>query len=114
MDENGHPAREDWWTPDQIDLVEDVSRYWIKARFVTVPGVWIPMSGGRALRKLRPGETIPDSATVDANAWDHEHCSLCWQKISENPADQQEGYRDADDWLCVECYNKYIRGQENT
>jgi hypothetical protein len=47
MDENAHPIREDWWTPDQIELVEDVSRYWIKARFVTVPGVWIPMNGGR-------------------------------------------------------------------
>lgn len=114
MDGNARPIREDWWTPNQIGLVEDVSRYWIKARFVIVPGVWIPMEGGLVLRKLEPGETIPEGATVDANAWDHEHCSLCWQKISENPADRQEGYRDGDDWLCVECYNKYIRGQENS
>ena len=114
MDENNRPILEDWWTPDQIELVEDVSRHWIKAQFVTVPGVWIPMVGGRVLRKLEPGEAIPDNATLDANAWDHEHCRLCWQKISENLADQQEGYQDGDDWLCVECYNKYIRGQENS
>ena len=44
--------------------------------FVTVPGVWIAMNEGRALRKLEPGETIPDGATLDSNAWDHEHWSL--------------------------------------
>jgi hypothetical protein len=113
MDENRNPIREDWWTPDQIELVEDVSRYWIKVRFVTVPGVWIPMERGRALRKLVSGEAIPEGATLDANAWDHEHCSLCWQKISENSGDLQEGYRSEDDWLCEECFKKYIGRQDD-
>jgi len=114
MSENIRPVREEWWSDDQWELVEDLSRYWVKARFVTTPGIWISMNGGRMLRKLQKDEDLPEGAALDANAWDHEHCRLCWQKISENPTDQQEGYRDGDDWLCVECYNKYISPQENS
>lgn len=111
MSENTQPIREEWWTDDQWELVEDVSRHWAPAGFSITPGVWIPINGGRMLRKLQKGEDLPEGVTLDMKAWDHEHCRLCWQKISENSADQQKGYRDGDDWLCIECYNKYINPQ---
>jgi hypothetical protein len=113
MSEDTRRVNEEWWTDDQRELVEDLSRYWTKTRFETGPGIWISMNGGRMLRKLRKGEDLPEGCAMDMKAWDHEHCALCWRTISENPVHQQEGYTDGEDWLCIECYNKYIMPPEN-
>jgi hypothetical protein len=107
MDENNSPG-EEWWTDDQKALVEDVSSVWTRKTFEKVPGIWINMDGGRILRKLTKDEEMPSGAVVDDTAWDHEHCALCWQTISEYPSDQPEGYTDGDNWLCLECHHKYI------
>jgi hypothetical protein len=48
------------------------------------------------------------SANVVPDGWDHEHCELCWAKISRLPADSAEGYSDGDRWMCVECFNRYV------
>jgi hypothetical protein len=111
MDQNTHPA-EEWWTDDQKALVEDPSSVWTRKKFEKVAGIWIKMDGGRMLRKMSEDEKIPEGAVLDAFAWDHEHCELCWQKISEYPSDQPEGYTDGYYWLCLECYHKYIGGSE--
>lgn len=44
--------------------------------------------------------------------WDHDHCSFCWQKISENArhADSiSDGYTTADDyhWICPTCFEDF-------
>ena len=109
MHENNSPG-EEWWTDDQKALVEDVSSVWTRKKFEKVPGIWINMDGGRILRKLSKDEEMPSDAIVDDTARDHEHCALCWQTISEYPSDQPEGYTDGDNWLCLECYHKYIEG----
>ena len=110
MSENSRPATEEWWTENQKALVEDLSSVWIKKKFEKVPGIWISMDGGKILRKLSKDEKIPEGVVLDKAAWDHEHCALCWQKISEYRTDQQEGYTDDENWLCVECHDKYIGG----
>ena len=109
MNDNNAPIGEEWWTDDQRDLVQDVSSVWIKKKFETVAGIWLSMNGGRILRKLQKGEKIPDGATLDNTAWDHEHCALCWQKISEYTTDQHEGYTDGEKWLRMDCHDKYIK-----
>ena len=109
MCESESNTSEEWWTGDQKDLVEDASRHWRKAVFETSPGYWISINGGRMLGKLGKDGSLPEGAILDANAWDHEHCGLCWQKISEHPGDQHDGYFDGEDWLCIDCYNKYIK-----
>lgn len=109
MNENKSPA-EEWWTDDQEALVEDVSSVWTRKTFEKVPGIWFNMDGGRILRKLSKDEEIPAGAVLDITAWDHEHCALCWQTISEYPTHQKEGYTDGENWLCIECYDKYIEG----
>jgi hypothetical protein len=80
MNEDNAPIGEEWWTEDQKDLVQDFSSVWIRKKFEIVAGIWLPMNGGRILRKLQKGEKIPDGAALDNTAWDHEHCALCWQK----------------------------------
>ena|ERR1700733_6731830 len=110
MSENKHRAIEEWWTDDQKALVEDTSSIWVRKRFEKVPGIWTTVEGGRLLSKLSKDEQIPEGAILDKTAWDHEHCALCWQTISEYPAHQPEGYMDGTNWICVECYDKYIGG----
>jgi hypothetical protein len=99
---------EDWWTPDQVELANDLSRIWEKKIFVSQPGYSIPIEGGRMLTRLLPGEIMPQGSTLEPNAWDHEHCALCWKKIMEKGGDFKEGYCDGKDWLCPECYDQYI------
>lgn len=111
MNENNAPNEEELWMNDRMDIIQDRSLVWTKKRFETVEGIWIPIEGGgRILRKAEKGEEIPEGAALDKTAWDHEHCMLCWQTISEHPSYQQEGYTDGKRWLCVDCYNKHIKG----
>ena len=40
-------------------------------------------------------------------SWDHEHCSICFQKIGNIPNDSEsEGYycRETNDWICRTCF----------
>ncbi|MDP4151662.1 MAG: hypothetical protein Q8927_19220 [Bacteroidota bacterium] len=105
---------EDWWTEWQTELAQDKSRVWIKTKFQKRAGYWVNVEGGRFLGRVEDNEPLPPDAGLELNAWDHEHCELCFQKISEYPGDQAEGYFNGSHWICVECFNKYIVPRENT
>jgi len=91
-----------------VVLANDTSRIWEKTKFKSQDGYSVPIEGGRAMTLLLPGETMPEGARFEPDAWDHEHCALCWKKIMEKGGDFQEGYSDGNDWLCPECYDQYI------
>ncbi len=40
---------------------------------------------------------------------DHEHCVICWQKISRYDGDDREGYTDdtAYYWVCAACWTEH-------
>ena len=40
---------------------------------------------------------------------DHEHCELCWAKISKYSDDFQEGYYEplSKSWICPDCYRDF-------
>lgn len=99
---------ESWWIPSQIDLVKDKSRIWTKREFKTTSGFWSEKDGGKLLGKTSSHEAMLRGAVVDDTAWDHEHCELCFETISDKEGYQKEGYTDGKEWLCTECYNKYI------
>ena len=44
--------------------------------------------------------------------WDHDHCSICWEKISDLKGTEHEAYADEEnfDWICKSCFKKYILG----
>lgn len=110
--ENTYPG-EDWWMDDQKELVEDNSRNWVKMAFKNVAGFWVVKDGHKILGKVSQHEELPPDAILDNTAWDHEHCALCWDTISEHEDDQHEGYTDGKDWLCIECFDKYIAPRRN-
>jgi len=99
---------EEWWTHSQVELVKDSSRTWQKKRFAVVPGFWTLVNGMKVLGKLSQEKHLPEGAVPDNTAWEHEHCELCWIKISENENDQREGYTDEEEWVCIQCYARYI------
>lgn len=41
--------------------------------------------------------------------WDHEHCTFCWEKFSDDADDLHEGYTTEDEyyWICSDCYNDF-------
>ena len=73
---------EQWWTEKQRALVDDRSFAWHLETFKPSP------------------------------KWDHEHCELCWSKISLLPGDSPEGYTAEDKWLCSPCYATFIVPRE--
>jgi len=99
---------ENWWTPSQIKIVEDTSRVWTKQIFKATSGLWTEVNEGKLLRKLLSNETAPPDALIDNTAWDHEHCELCFETISDKEGFQHEGYTDGKEWLCANCYEKYL------
>jgi hypothetical protein len=56
------------------------------------------------------GQTYdPDKAELLQGGWSEDHCAICWWKLttSDSP-DRSEGYTNGQDWLCTECYNRFI------
>lgn len=42
--------------------------------------------------------------------WDHEHCSICWEEVSEHA--QPFGYSDQNDhWVCEKCYSSCVESK---
>ena len=105
LDLMNHPV-ENWWTKRQLDLVEDRSRSWRRCTFEPGPAVEQRVDGARVLR--RASVVDPDASTV-ADGWDHEHCALCWGKISRSANGGDVGYSDGDNWLCIECFEQYVQ-----
>lgn len=99
---------EDWWRPDQIELANDTSKTWELKRFRNVPGFWTIIGGQRILGKLSEHTELPPDSIVNNRAWDHEHCYLCFETISEYENAKNEGYTNGKNWLCIECHEKYI------
>jgi hypothetical protein len=100
---------QDWWTRRQRELVEDRSKSWVEQAFSPSHAVLFESSGGEVMRKATPG----DSAIGEIEkGWEHEHCALCWAKISARAGENQRGYTDGTEWLCPECYAGYVLPRE--
>ena len=69
-----------WWS-DQLSVAQSDPEDWDKLEFVT------------------------RDALLE---YDHEHCVLCWQNISEYESNETYGYMDGDDWICEACYQRFI------
>ena len=53
-------------------------------------------------------KTLHQQVFVPSLSNDHEHCELCWQKISSYEGDDREGYTDdaAYHWVCLGCWQE--------
>ena len=108
------PRIEEWWMDDQINLVMDKTRKWELKPFKSTAGIWLPTDKGSLLGRAQDHKEIPDGAVIDNNSWDHEHCELCFETISDKGDYQRVGYTDGKSWLCVSCYTEYIESQKSS
>src|SRR4051812_34201613 len=103
------PPNEEWWTPQQIVLVEDRSRGWRLTSFEVSNAVALESDNQTAVGKREPNDGIATAARIVPGGWDHEHCALCWRKISLLAGADPSGYTDGQDWVCGGCYEKFIK-----
>jgi hypothetical protein len=100
-----------WWDPWQLQLARDTSRNWQHKAFAPADAIAAPATAsgkGRMVRKMKPGEKPREGEWGIPGGWDHEHCGLCWKTISCDREGDRSGYADGEDWICQECYEKYI------
>ncbi len=67
-----------WWSSDQLQIAQDINRTWKWQEF------------------------FPDPH------WDHEHCFLCYERISQYEDEEHFAYFDGKNWLCQQCHSIYI------
>lgn len=111
----------------RAQIVLDMSRQWRRTRFepsdaISFEGAECTWMGkateaSRASSDLRlyPARTQPSGTQptegegeIISGGWDHEHCVICWQKIS--PTTQTEGYVSLPStWICLSCYSQFVR-----
>jgi hypothetical protein len=96
-----------WWAPWQLDLVQNHSHPWALKQFQAQDAIAYTTEQGTLLGRSKSTDTTSDGSVVPGG-WTHEHCSLCWQTISDQQVDQHTGYTDGKDWLCETCYDLYI------
>ena len=108
MSEKKNHITEEWMMDWQKKIVEDESTVWEKKTFKKADGYWIEYTGGKMLGKVLENFELPPNAIIEKDAWNHEHCSLCWETISEGLNYKHEGFTNGKDWLCEKCYNEYI------
>ncbi len=116
------------WTPAQLETARSDPSEWTRQEFAPsdaisaainsvddLPGTLktLPSDAGLSVpaslwHKRLPGEEPAPGSTVMPGGWDHEHCELCWEKIALYEGCRRFGYRNGEDWVCEECYVKYI------
>lgn len=96
------------WSPSQLEIAQSSQDRWRRERFRTSDMLALQNADGSTIgRKLGQGD-VPKEGIVVPKGWEHEHCSLCWKTISESTSFKHAGYTDGRDWICNECYGKYI------
>ena len=96
-----------WWTPDQLELARDADRTWTEKLFEAGPALVVHGEDEHSVLARATERTSSDDGTLLPRGWDHEHCALCWAKISETSGQASAYYSDGD-WLCIKCYRSYV------
>jgi hypothetical protein len=97
-----------WWGDSQLETAQSDPTKWERQNFEPKDSVQLHISDGLVMaRKLEPNEASPKAEVVQGG-WNHEHCFLCWERISQYENELQVGYTDGKDWLCEACYERFV------
>jgi hypothetical protein len=87
-----HEYLDGYWG-ERAELVFDTKRHWLQTEFAPCD----------AVRHLAHGKT--EAVT---GGWDHEHCEICWESISQFD-EQKCGYKDQNNnWVCEKCFHSFV------
>jgi hypothetical protein len=82
------------------------------------PPEWVQVvrgeDGGIASVSLRRSPGFPGWTEGQCPVWDHDHCELCSQRLTDNPEyedGQPRGWRTGEDWgsfrwVCLRCFSE--------
>jgi hypothetical protein len=105
--EDGHTYRRlDSYWGERAALVLDHQRQWSEQRFEPVDAVAYKRAADTLVGKAT-NQDVPEGGTLIKGGWDHEHCEICWEKIS--PQTEPVGmFSEPDHWICCKCYEKFV------
>lgn len=97
------------WTANTIRQLRERLRkfHWEKRR-------WVPRDAlvQRTDRKLHlySGQAYdPEKFELVKGGWSEDYCAICWWRLCESDsAEHSEGFTNGQDWLCTECYERFL------
>ncbi len=98
---------ERWRTPYLESLAAPLRRFaWVKQDYQP-RDLLIEKTTGRVMFYL--GQQF-DTERFDLakGAWPRDHCSLCRWELSQSSPEHQTGYTNGMEWLCPECYERFV------
>jgi hypothetical protein len=98
--------RFDGYWGERAALVLDRNRQWKERAFEPVDAVAYERAGD-ALVGNATNQNLPEGGTLVKGGWDHEHCDICWEKISPH-TDPIAVFSEPDHWICRKCYEKFV------
>ena len=100
----------DGYWGQRAELVFDENRKWNKIYFKPTDADKFKINGMTAWQEV--GQELPEGAEFFGkikDGWDHEHCFICWEKISEFEKVNDYGFvDDENNWICKKCFTQYI------
>ncbi len=93
-------------------LAEMVARHrakpWRLQSWVSQPALF-SKDGSRSTR-FHGQSFDPNEYNLVEGGWSHDHCPYCWVTVSDlsDPDYISEAYTDGNDWVCPDCYAKYL------
>jgi len=97
------------WSANSI---RELSRYYW--RFHWEKRRWVPRDAlvQRSNRKIHlySGQSYdPEKFELVKGEWSEDHCVICWwQLCASDSIEHGEGYTNGQDWLCSECYERFL------
>ncbi|MBI1374702.1 MAG: hypothetical protein GC159_18440 [Phycisphaera sp.] len=81
---------------------------WYRAKWERRPALVHPDGGAMTLYVGQKYD--PAHFNLVADAWDHDHCEVCYATISNKSCDNaiQDAYTDGRAWICPSCYERMI------
>jgi hypothetical protein len=96
------------WDEGQQEIAHSNPEQWSKEIFKAADMILFKRPDGTSMgREYYDGEDIGDGVVVPGG-WGHEHCEMCFKTIAAYEPYEHTGYTDGSQWVCIECYNKYI------
>ncbi|HCS29042.1 MAG TPA: hypothetical protein DIW43_16415 [Spongiibacteraceae bacterium] len=97
------------------DIREEIAwckeQSWIKRKFICCDAV----KQKSHWRKYTPGEAIPRGGKMVIKGHNHEHCQICcWTILESEDPSKNQGYVSGHQWVCTECYGKFIQSTQDS
>jgi ATP-dependent Clp protease ATP-binding subunit ClpA len=100
------------WSADSVRELGEYYRkfYWEKRQWVARDAL---VQSSKAALYLYSGQSFDlEQFDLVKGGWGEDHCAICWWKLCESDSSEhREGFTNGQDWLCMECYERFVSPQ---